>query len=194
MLPLEKILGYVESVDSSLSLTEEDHALIGSLAVPLREGLAASRKYGDRPCRLRQTQISLDFQGNVTLCCGVFDARKYTLGNYLDIPVAELQATRQSHPMCARCMRHGGHVYLTYGYPELDYLALANIALEGAELQALRHEIALKRRQQLLARLYERVFSRLLSTGQKTALAERFFHLQNFFGRTRQKRFNKAKR
>ncbi|OGR00360.1 MAG: hypothetical protein A2505_08535 [Deltaproteobacteria bacterium RIFOXYD12_FULL_55_16] len=194
MLPLEKILGFMEGDDPGLSLTEEDQALIGCLAVPLQEALAASQKHGASPCRLRQAQISLDFQGQVTLCCGVFDAREHTLGNYLDMPVAEIQAIRQSHPRCASCMRQGGHVYLTYGYPEIDELALANIAPEDGELLDLPREIARKRRQQRLAKLYARFFARFLSAGQKAVLASWFLRLQGFSRPGRRVKLDKGER
>lgn len=195
MLPLEKVLGYAEGDGNAFALTQEDEELIGSLAVPLREGLLAARRHRDRPCRLREEQISLDFEGNVTLCCGIFDAREHNiLGKYLDMPLAEIQAARHAHPMCARCLRQGGHVYLTYGYPELEELALANIAPEDAELLDLRREIALKLRQQRLAGLYQRFFSRFLSAGCKTALADCVSFLRDLSVRWRSKKFNQGKR
>jgi organic radical activating enzyme len=192
--PLEKILSFAEESEGPFNLTSEDRSLIDGLALPLRESLEASRKYRDRPCLLRDEAITLDFQGNANLCCGIFDARKYALGNYLDLPSAELQRLRQSHPMCERCMRQGAHVYLTYGIDEMDELALANIAPEDLEFLDLRYEIAWERRQQLLAKLYDRFFSRIVPAGQKELLADGFFRLQRFLRRGRRKRFGKDER
>jgi organic radical activating enzyme len=194
MLPLEKIIGYVEGDDFDLPLTVEDQTLIGSLALPLRAALVASRKYGNRPCPMREEAITLDFQGNVMLCCGVFDARKYTLGFYIDMPLAEIQRLKQNHPMCGRCMRHGAHVYLTYGIDEMDELALAEIAPEDAELLDLSYELAWKRRQQRLTKLYDRFFAGFFSTGQKAALAGLFFRMQRFSRRIRREKFGNGER
>ena len=83
---------------------------------------------GSRPCSLREDAISLDFQGNATLCCAVFNAGKYTVANYLDMSLSEIQKLRRSHPLCEICMHQGAHVFMTYGIKEMDELALANIA------------------------------------------------------------------
>ncbi len=192
--PLEKILAHAGEEISDFALTEEDRQLLDRLAVPLKKVLFVARKYKERPCSLREDAISVDFQGNVTLCCGVFDARKYTLGKYLDMPLGEIQKLRLSHPLCERCMRQGGHVYLTNGSYELDELALANIAPEDAELLDLRSEIVWKQRQRRLAKLYDRFFSRVLSRGQKAALSEQFFRLQRFLRPERKVKFGKGKR
>jgi len=192
--PLEKILAYAEEEINGFPLTEDDRALIRCLALPLGKALKAARKYRNRPCPLREDAISLDFQGNVTLCCGVFDARKYTLGNYLDLPLAEIQKRRHNHPLCGQCMRQGAHVYMTYGIDEMDELALANIPQQDIEFLDLRDEIAWERRQQRLSKLYDRYFSGFFSPKQKTLLADRFFQLQGFVRRLRKERSGKGGR
>ncbi len=192
--PLEKILSYVEGEVCDFPLTEEDQALLGSLALPLQLAMAASRKYRSRHCRLREDEISLDFQGNFTLCCGVFDARKYTLGNYMDMPLEDIQRLRQSHPMCGSCMREGAHIYMTYGIDEMDELALANVDSEDVKLLDLDYEIAWERRRQRLAKLYDRFFAGVLSAGQKAALGDRFFRVQSFLRRVRRKKLDKGGR
>lgn len=188
MLPLEKILGFLEGVDSYLPLTEEDHQLINSLALPLRDALLAARKYADRACPLRDEAITLDYRGNVMLCCGVFDARKYTLGNFIDMPLEEIQRIRNNHPMCKRCMQQGAHIYLTYGIDEMNELALANIPPNDIELlKYLRYEISWRQRRQRLAKLYDRFFPGLLSNGQKKILSDGFTRAQNYLRQVRRK-------
>ena len=191
MLPLEKILGYMEGVDSYLPLTEEDHELINSLALPLRGALTAARKYADRPCPLRDDAVTLDYRGNVMLCCGIFDARKYTLGNYIDMALKDIQQTRYRHPMCESCMRQGAHVYLTYGIDEMDELALANIPPNDIELlNDLRHEITWRQRRRRLTKLYDRFLPDLLSAGQKRFLSDSFSRVQSYLRRERWKKYS----
>ena len=190
--PLEKILDLASEKGGDYALTDEDQALICDLALPLPAALVASRKYRDRPCPLRENAISLDFQGNVTLCCGIFDAGKYTVGNYMDLPLGDIQKIRQSHPLCELCLRQGAHVYMTYGIDEIDELALANIPAEEVDRLDLRREIAWERRQERLTKLYGRYFSRLFSSGQKAALADRYFRLQRFLSRLRSANFGKG--
>jgi hypothetical protein len=189
---LEKILAYAGEEVCDFHVTEEDQALVNCLALPLQPALAASRKYRSRPCRLREQEISLDFQGNFTLCCGIFDARKYTLGNYIDMPLEHIQKLRRSHPLCGHCMKEGAHVYMTYGIDEMKELALANIAPEFVKFLDLDYEIAWERRQQRLAKLYDRYFSGIFSAGQKAALAGHFLRVQGLFRRMRRERLGKG--
>jgi len=170
MFPLEKILACGDEDAQDFPLTEEDRQLIGHLALPLKEALANAQKYHSQPCSLRDSQISMDFRGNVMLCCGVFDAGKFSMGSYLDMPLDEIQRVRQSHSMCERCMRKGAHVYLTYRIPEMDELLLENIAPEDAELLDLRNEISQKKLQLFLQRVFQRLFSGFMTKEQKTAL------------------------
>lgn len=170
LFPLEKILACVDGASSGSPLGEEDLQLIGSLALPLKETLAAAQKYQHQPCCLRDTQISLDFLGNVVLCCGVFDAGRFTLGNYLDMPFDEIQVIRKNHTMCTSCMGYGLHVFLTYRIPEMEELILETISVDDIELLELRREIAQQRRQQRFQKIYRTFFSQMISDKQKELL------------------------
>ena len=188
MFPIEKILGYADPAASDFPLTEDDRRLIDSLALPLGEALKISEKFRSRRCSLRDAQISLDCQGNTQLCCGIFDAAKFTLGNYLDMPIDEIQMIRQGHGMCERCMRSGAHVYVIQDAAELDELALTNIAPEDVKLLGLRQEIAQKRMRRRLEKLYDRVFAGVISTEQKARLGTLFDLTQKFVVRLRPSR------
>lgn len=192
LFPLEKILAYALEDIGDFPLTEEDYALIDNLALPLGEALAAARKYSKQPCPLREDSISLDFKGNATLCCGIFNASKYTIGNYLDMPLEEIQKIRHNHPMCGTCMPQGAHVYMTYGISEMDELALNHIAPRYDELDDLRYEIALEKRYQRLDKLYHKFFPRIFSARQKALLANSFIGFYRLLHRTRMKVFEKV--
>ena len=180
MFPLEKILAYVDEEAQDYPQTDEDHVLIDHLALPLNETLAYAKKCHSQPCSLRDSQISMDFQGNVMLCCGIFDSGKYTIGHYMDMTLDEIQRIRQSHGMCGNCMRQGAHVYLTYRIPEMDELLLETIAPEDVNLLNLRNEVAQKRIQQRLQRVYQKIFSGIITKTQKTALKTLINRIQHF--------------
>jgi organic radical activating enzyme len=193
MLPLEKVLAYVgEAEVCDFPLTDEDQNLINSLALPLREAMSASRNYESRICSLRDNAISLDFQGNATLCCGVFDARKYTLTNYLDLPLTEIQRLRQNHPLCEICMAQGGHVYMTHGAEEMDGLALSNLASEDVEFLDLRYKILWQRRQERLQKIYQTFFSKMISKKQKAWLKRQFDRMLRISDRIRESKRGKG--
>lgn len=170
MFPLEKILAYAEG-SNDVPLSADDLELVDRLALPLKETLAAAGKHTGRPCRLRETQISMDFRGKVQLCCGLFDSGRFTVGDYLDLTLEQIQQLRRSHGMCERCMQHGAHLFLTYQVPEMEQMILERVAGEDAELLDLRREMARMRRQ--------RCMQRLLGGRQMTALRNlysRLFH------------------
>lgn len=144
MMPLEKILAFLESEFADVELTEDDRALIDYLALPLKPALELSKKYRHRPCSLRDDQMTLDFMGNVQLCCATFDLAKYSLGSYLDVPFEDLQAMKYRHEMCGPCMDNGIHVYWLYGLDAFDRMAADNVDPEQAKALGLRAERARK--------------------------------------------------
>ena len=126
MMPMEKILA--ASGDTSLAtLTDEDQRLIANLALPLDGALAVSQQYKASPCALREQQITIDYLGNVWLCCSVFDADKSILGSYLELDLAEIQGRKHRHPSCGPCMDKGIHVYGNYGTGELNQIAIRHL-------------------------------------------------------------------
>lgn len=134
MFPLEKLLACAAGEGDDGPSTPDERSLIDLLAYPLAQTLAAARTRHDQPCRLRDRQISLDFQGNVLLCCGVFDPRQFTIGNYLTLPLETMQRLRHEHEICRRCMQNGIHAYLTYDVPEMERQILATISPDDRAL------------------------------------------------------------
>jgi len=178
MLPLEKVLAYVNDDPTEATLTDEDHQLIDNLALPLREAIASAEKRREPACRLRDAEMTLDFEGNVQLCCGTYDSRKFTIGKYLTLPHAELQARKYAHDMCRRCMSRGVHVYGTYGGPEFDNIAARTIGTDGVRLIRLNAERRRKRLRRGLEWLYRNTAARYLTREQSARLARRYERLK----------------
>jgi MoaA/NifB/PqqE/SkfB family radical SAM enzyme len=133
MMPLEKTMAYLAPDEIDVKLTESDHSTIGRLALSLREASEAAMRYKARPCVLQDEQMTMDFQGNVVVCCALFDSSKYGLGSYLDTPLAELQAAKHRQDICRKCTSLGLHVYSVYGAPEFDAIALRRVGEYYAE-------------------------------------------------------------
>ncbi len=114
MMPLEKLLAVVNSDESKIS--EEDKKIMARLALPpLPEVIKLTEMYKDNSCTLKDDQIVLDAEGDVTICCGVFDQKKHIIGNYLNIPIKAIQQKKNTEPQCTSicnaCMSKGLHVY-----------------------------------------------------------------------------------
>jgi hypothetical protein len=178
MMPLEKVLAYVNDDPAEATLTEEDHQLIGNLALPLKEAIAAAETQRDAPCSLRDAQMTLDFEGNVQLCCGTYDTRRFTLGKYLAHSLEELQAKKYAHDMCGRCMRRGVHVYGTYGGREFDAIAARTIGPHGVRLIGLNASRRRKRIRRGVEWLYRNTAARCLSRNQSARLGRGYERLE----------------
>jgi hypothetical protein len=127
LVTLEKILAFDQSDPGLAVLTDEDHALLERLIVPLPEALEIAKRHRSDPCALLEGQITLDFRGDVILCCAVYDADKYGIGSYLQQPLERIQARKMKHDMCATCTKSGGHVYLTFGAPEFNDVSVEKL-------------------------------------------------------------------
>ena len=128
LMPLEKNIAFAEKGLNAPSLSESDITLIGKLALPLGEAIEVAKAKRTKDCTLRSQQYALDSEGNVSLCCAVYDSNERIVGNYLNDPHEVLRAKKYDNPICGTCMSHGLHVLATYGAPkEFDELAMNNV-------------------------------------------------------------------
>ena len=115
--------------------------------------------------------MTIDFEGNVQLCCGTYDSRRFTLGKYLALPLEDLQRKKYAHDMCGRCMQRGVHVYGTYGGPDFDAIAERTIGPDNARLLRLTAERRRKRIRRGVEWLHRQTAGRCLSSEQSAWLA-----------------------
>lgn len=104
-MPLETVLDIWDEKLPMPSLNDNLHT-----GLMEHKRLCAGRKM---ECRNQTQEITIDALGRVQLCCGVYDANKFTICNYLDTPLRDIQALRFSHSFCNRCIRNGGHIYIS---------------------------------------------------------------------------------
>lgn len=128
LMPLEKNIEFAQDGIDSDSLSAEDKALIKKLALPLGEAIEVSKRSRISDCALRADQYALDVEGNVSLCCAVYNSDDRVVGNYLKESHSVLHDRKYAHSLCSTCMRHGLHVLATYGEAKtFDALALSNV-------------------------------------------------------------------
>ncbi len=107
--PFEKNIDYLNG-----KISNEDRKVIDTLAIDPRKVSEAALPYRDQDCNLRKTQMTLNVDGSVQLCCATFDKAHVVANSFLDKPHKELQKLRYENDMCRICMNKGQHVYLTY--------------------------------------------------------------------------------
>ena len=125
MTPVEKVLTYVAPEQPQAILNGEDLASIDRLALRLDEALALASRHAVSRCSLQEDYMSLDVQGNVMLCCATTGRPTNIIGNYLDIPLADIQAKRMAHGLCGPCMETGLLYCYTQQDPAFDAIGVA---------------------------------------------------------------------
>lgn len=126
-MPAEKVVEFSNPGTGGVEITKQDREVIAKLAMPLAESMEVAKKYRKNACKLLEERIALTFTGDVMLCCSTYDQSRFMIGNYLDMPLEEIQARRMKHSFCGACTKAGAHVLGTYGAQELDDLAMANV-------------------------------------------------------------------
>lgn len=116
MMPLEKALAVVEGDNS---ITAADMKVLKRLALPpFPSVIDIAQQYGDVQCSLKDGMIVIDCEGNVILCCAVFNQLEHSVGKYLDLALPVIQQQKNSVPqctnMCDRCTNHNLHVYAQF--------------------------------------------------------------------------------
>jgi len=127
MMPLEKIFAYMKLSDDDINLSKDDLETIDRLALPLKEALENAKKYNTGRCSLQEDYMSIDVQGNVQLCCAVYNLAKYSFGSFLSMSAEVIQNKKYKSKTCITCMNAGIPFYATYGSPDFDNIAYRNI-------------------------------------------------------------------
>ncbi len=112
--PVEKSLDYLED-----KLSEADRQTIDMLAVDPAELTERLIPLRDQDCNTRKTQMIINVDGSVQLCCATFDRASVVAQSFVESPHMELQRLRYNNDLCGRCMVNGQHVYFTYGGGEI---------------------------------------------------------------------------
>jgi hypothetical protein len=116
MMPVERCLRIVEGDASA-----HDRQMVEMLAVPPTEATARLRR--SRACRMQSSELAINVDGSVQLCCASYGADGRISPAFLAEDVSELQRRRVGNGLCERCIAAGLNVYLGYmGSPEVDEL------------------------------------------------------------------------
>lgn len=131
LMPIEKILAFAYNDSSFSPMNQDDKEVISRLALPFDKAISTAQHYRNQPCKLLEDQIVMDVQGNVTLCCAIYDQSKYKLGNFLERPLSEIIEDKYQlehcKNICNACTEKGIHLYVTYECPEFEQIAVQNV-------------------------------------------------------------------
>jgi MoaA/NifB/PqqE/SkfB family radical SAM enzyme len=78
---------------------------------------AAIGDHRSQRCFMRDSQVTLDMDGNYAVCC-VESPSSPALGNYLEQSYSSMQSQRFKSDLCKQCTQKGINIFATYGYEE----------------------------------------------------------------------------
>jgi hypothetical protein len=105
--------------------TPEDIDVLDQLIHPIEQALAITSRTKKDKCNLIEDVLTLDVEGNVMLCCGSSMELKNQIGNFLALPLEEIQRLRRSMSLCGPCLDLGIPDYFAGGNPEFAKIARA---------------------------------------------------------------------
>jgi len=132
LMPMEKAMAYAGVEEPGTTLNDQDWEIIDHLALPLAESIIQARTEVSTSCWLKERQMVFNPEGEVVLCCTVYDQEKHNLGNFLDISAQKVELLKngeKSMQTCTKCMGAGLHSIAVYGVKELDELAYKNLQI-----------------------------------------------------------------
>ncbi len=109
-MPLERL---IELAEGTLPEAQRDF-VESEFALPIERAIDAAREVRDGRCTLLEDQLVIDANGNLNLCCSVYDYDENRLGRFLEMSPSDVKRAKAGHPTCARCARHGLHMFSTY--------------------------------------------------------------------------------
>lgn len=111
LFPLELVVDYFAKPNGQLN--RDTLWVAANLRLSLDDAASISRRHRRFPCRSLNREIVLDCFGRVTVCCSLYNPSAYYIGDYLQLPIQEIQRLKRQHPVCSKCRAVGGHVYYT---------------------------------------------------------------------------------
>lgn len=118
LMPVEKVLSTISAGEDVSSSTDEH--VTERLALPVAESVEISASHNLTSCDLQTDFMALDVTGEVYLCCASSGRPGNKIGNYLDLPLAEIQARKRAHSLCGPCLSHGLPVLFNHADPRFD--------------------------------------------------------------------------
>ena len=105
---VEKVMRYLNN-----EISNEDESTISNLLFSIEESIKVSNASKNLSCQLYDNQIVINFDGTISLCCGVFDPNYQLDKNILDHTISDIHDSKSKFSeYCKKCTKMGIHNYL----------------------------------------------------------------------------------
>lgn len=95
----------IRLLDVGVETAPSEKEFLSDYLIDPRELVALRKKYADKTldCELRFNMTTINFDGSVALCCGVYDYENMLGVNFLDASHEEIESMKYKHLFCKKC-------------------------------------------------------------------------------------------
>lgn len=131
-MPIERVLDYqYEKLPSKDVEFIKEH-----IVFDINQFISKCSSINNYDCSLQENIITMNFKGEVQLCCAVYDYEKFKLGNYLDMDKKEIFNKMKIHGFCKQCKANSLHTYCTWHNFEELHLEMENLTSAAIQNRA----------------------------------------------------------
>lgn len=115
--------GFIPEVASMISpidfyifekqITEDQKTIENLLLVSMEQRIATGKHLNQLNCGLRDTDMVINHDASVALCCATYDSSTRIAPSFFDAPHEELQRRKYASDICRVCMERGLHAAVT---------------------------------------------------------------------------------
>jgi MoaA/NifB/PqqE/SkfB family radical SAM enzyme len=113
LMPVEEVMKVWRS-DREQPVTTDVGALLPRLLEGMPHAKADCSKHKSIHCSLQTRQLAIDSEGNVSVCCASYNTKLNLVGNFLALPLKEIERRKNDSAFCRSCKEIGAHVYVLY--------------------------------------------------------------------------------
>ncbi len=130
LMPIEQQLACLRG-----EFTGEGSEVLDRLAIKPQEARDVSARQPGKGCILRETQLVINTDGSVEVCCAVFGDGHRVAPSFLDSSWQRIALAKRMSAICRNCMKdHVQKTVLYAGSDDLNAIALRRLAELGAEV------------------------------------------------------------
>ncbi len=130
-MPIEGVKAYLEDTlpQSNVDFIEN------KLALNIKKAVQVAKTFKDEPCSFPVSLLTIDWRGEVQLCCAIYDSSRFSLGSYINTPSGIIEEKMRNHLFCKECTKQGLHIYISWHGNKKLRLIYEKIAQDTVQLK-----------------------------------------------------------
>ena len=113
LTPVEEVMK-IWRTDSTAPAGSDVSTVLPRLIEGLQQAKEKCFKLKRIHCSLQTRQLAIDSEANISVCCASYNSKLNLVGNFLELPLKEIEKRKNASAFCKSCKSVGAHVYVLY--------------------------------------------------------------------------------